>query len=129
MIGNDLDTIETIEETVEFAIKNKFTFAFFHVLMAYPGTDVYNQYKEEGRLLYDGHWWNHPDYRYNHATFKPRLISEEQLSEATVKANLDFYSYSSIARRMFDTKTNMRNIINFIVYARLNYILRVTTKI
>ena len=129
MIGNDFDTIETIEKTVEFAIKNKFTFAFFHVLMPYPGTAVYNQFKEEGRLLYDGHWWNHPDYRYNQATFKPRLISPEQLSEATVKANLDFYSYSSIARRMFDTKTNMRNFINFLVYTRINYIMRVTTMI
>jgi hypothetical protein len=43
---------------------------------------------DEGRLLYDGHWWNHPDYRYNQATFKPRLISADQLSEATVKAKL-----------------------------------------
>ena len=129
MIGNDFDTVETIENTVEFAIKNKFTFAFFHVLMPYPETAVYNQFKEEGRLLYDGHWWNHPDYRYNHAAFKPRLISPEKLSEATVKANLDFYSYSSIFRRMFDTKTNMRNFINFFIYTRLNYIMRVTTMI
>ncbi len=129
MIGNDFDTIETIEKTVEFAIKNKFTFAFFHVLMPYPGTAVYNQFREQGRLLYDGRWWNHPDYRYNQATFKPRLISPEQLSEATVKANLDFYSYSSIASRIFDIKTNMRNFINFFVYLRLNYIMRVTTMI
>lgn len=129
MIGNDFDTLETIEETVEFAIKNKFTFAFFHILMPYPGTAIYQQFKDEGRLLYEWHWWNHPDYRYNQATFKPRLISPEQLSKATVKANLDFYSYSSIARRMFDIKTNMRNFVNFFVYARLNYILRVTTRI
>jgi radical SAM superfamily enzyme YgiQ (UPF0313 family) len=129
MIGNDFDTIETIEKTVEFAIKNKFTFAFFHILMPYPGTAIYQQFKDEDRLLYDGHWWNHPDYRYNQATFKPRLISPKQLSEATVKANLDFYSFSSIARRLFDTKTNIRNFVNFFVYARLNYIMRVTTMI
>jgi radical SAM superfamily enzyme YgiQ (UPF0313 family) len=129
MIGNDFDTIETIDETVEFAIKNKFAFAFFHILMPYPGTEIYRQFKEEGRLLFDGHWWNHPDYRYNQATFKPRLISPEKLSEATVKANLDFYSFSSIARRLFDSRTNMRNFYNLFVYARLNYILRVTTMI
>jgi radical SAM superfamily enzyme YgiQ (UPF0313 family) len=29
MIGNDFDTLETIDQTVEFAIKNKFTLAFF----------------------------------------------------------------------------------------------------
>jgi hypothetical protein len=53
--------------------------------MPYPGTAVYNQFKDEGRLLYDGHWWNHPDYRYNHASFMPRLISPEQPGEATVQ--------------------------------------------
>jgi hypothetical protein len=97
--------------------------------MPYPGTAIYQQFKDEGRLLYDGHWWNHPDYRYSKATFKPRFISPEQLSEATVKANLDFYSFSSIVRRFFDTKTNIRNFVNFFVYVRLNYIMRVTTMI
>jgi len=127
MIGNDFDTLDTIEKTVEFAIKNKFTLAFFHILMPYPGTEVYEQYKREGRLLFDGHWWNHPDYRYNKATFKPKLITPEQLSEATVKANRDFYNVSSIMHRLFDSKTNMRNLINFMVYARFNYVLRKTS--
>jgi len=127
MMGNDFDTLDTIEKTVEFAIKNKFTLAFFHILMPYPGTEVYEQYKREDRLLFDGHWWNHPDYRYNKATFKPRLITPEQLSEATVKANRDFYNVSSIMHRLFDSKTNMRNLINFMVYARFNYVLRKTS--
>jgi len=127
MIGNDFDTIETIEKTVEFAIKNKFTLAFFHILMPYPGTAVYEQYKKENRLLFDGKWWNHKDYRYNQAAFLPKLISPEQLSEATVKANKDFYAVSSIASRLFDKKTNMRNLINFWVYARFNYVLRKTS--
>lgn len=127
MIGNDFDNLNTIERTVEFAIKNKFTLAFFHVLMPYPGTEIYQQFKNEDRLLYDGHWWNHPDYRYNHATFQPKLMSPEQLSEATIKANKDFYSILSIAHRMFDSKTNMRNIFNFLVYSRFNYVLRKTS--
>lgn len=127
MIGNDFDNLDTIKRTVEFAIKNKFTLAFFHVLMPYPGTEIYQQFKNEDRLLYDGHWWNHPDYRYNHATFQPKLMSPEQLSEATIKANKDFYSILSIAHRMFDSKTNMRNIINFLVYSRFNFVLRKTS--
>ena len=127
MIGNDFDTLDTIKKTVAFAIKNKFTLAFFHILMPYPGTEVYEQYKREDRLLFDGHWWNHPDYRYNMATFKPKLITPEQLSEATVKANKEFYNLSSIAHRLFDSKTNMRNLINFMVYARFNYVLRKTS--
>ncbi|MFA9391507.1 MAG: radical SAM protein [Prolixibacteraceae bacterium] len=127
MIGNDFDTIDTIDKTVEFAIKNKFTLAFFHILMPYPGTQIYEQFKTEDRLLYDGQWWNHPDYRYNQATFQPKLMSPETLSEATVKANKDFYSVSSITHRLFDSKTNMRNLINFLIYSRFNYVLRKTS--
>lgn len=127
MLGNDFDTLETIEKTVEFAIKNKFTLAFFHILMPYPETQIYRQFKEENRLLYDGHWWNHPDYRYNQAAFVPKLITPEQLSEATIKANKDFYSVSSIAQRLWDTKTNIRNLVNFMIYSRFNYVLRKTS--
>ncbi|MDP2236787.1 MAG: radical SAM protein [Bacteroidales bacterium] len=127
MIGNDFDTIDTVEKTVDFAIKNKFTLSFFHVLMPYPGTQIYEQFKREDRLLYDGHWWNHPDYRYNQAAFKPKLMTSEQLSEATIKANKDFYSVSSISHRLFDRKTNMRNLVNFMVYSRFNYVLRKTS--
>lgn len=127
MIGNDFDTIDTINSTVEFAIKNKFTLAFFHILMPYPGTAVYEQFKNESRLLYNGTWWNHPDYRYNMAAFKPRLMTADQLTEATIKANSAFYSTSSIAKRLFDHKTHLRNMVNFWVYSRFNYVLKKTS--
>ena len=127
MVGNDFDDLDSIERTVEFAIKNKFALASFSILMPYPETEVYQQFKKENRLLYDGHWWNHPDYRYNQAAFIPKLMSAEQLSAATVKANKDFYSTSSIAHRLFDAKTNMRSIMNFLIYTRFNYVLRKTS--
>ena len=127
IIGNDFDNSDTINKTVEFAIKNKFTLAFFHILMPYPGTQIYGQFKKENRLLYDGHWWNHPDYRYNQAAFKPKLMTVEQLSEATIKANKDFYSVSSVFHRLSDRKTNIRNLVNFMIYSRLNYVLRKTS--
>lgn len=127
IFGNDSDTPDSIEKTVEFAIKNKFALAYFHILMPYPGTEIYNQFKKEDRLLYDGQWWNHPDYRYNQATFKPKLMRPEQLSEATIKANKDFYSVSSITHRLFDGKTNLRNVVNFLIFAQFNYVLRKTS--
>jgi hypothetical protein len=67
------------------------------------------------------------DYRYNQAAFKPKLMTIEQLSEATIKANKDFYSVNSICNRLFDRKTNMRNIINFMIFSRFNYVLRKTS--
>lgn len=127
MVGNDFDDLDTIERTVEFAIKSKFTLAFFHVLQPYPATKIFEQFKAENRLLYDGHWWNHPDFKYNAAAFIPKNITPEQLSAAAIKANKDFYSWSSIGKRMLDTKTNLRNLINFSVYSRFNYVLKKTS--
>ena len=127
MLGNDFDTLETIEQTIEFAIKNKFTLAFFHILMPYPGTAIYEQFKRENRLLYDDHWWTHPDYRYNQSAFIPKRMTPEQLSEATVKANKDFYSWSSIRHRMWDGKTNVRNLRNFLIFSQFNYVLKKTS--
>jgi len=127
MIGNDFDTLDTIEKTVEFAIKSKFTLAFFHILMPYPGTKIYEQFKAENRLLYDGHWWNHPDFMYNKATFVPKNITPEQLADAAVKANKDFYTFSSITHRFFDFKTHLRNLTNFGVYTKFNQVLKKTS--
>jgi radical SAM superfamily enzyme YgiQ (UPF0313 family) len=127
IIGNDCDNLDSIKETVEFIVKNKFSFAFLNILMPYPGTEIFRQFKKEDRLLYDGKWWDHNDYRYNQAAFKPKLMSPEQLSEALYSANKDLYSISCITHRLFDVKTNMRNLFNFLIYTRLNWILRKTS--
>lgn len=127
MIGNDFDDLDTIKKTVEFAIEKKFTLSFFHILMPYPGTDIYAQFERENRLLYDGHWWNHPNFKYNHATFIPKLMSPDQLTQATIQANKDFYSASSITKRLFDTKTHLLSFTKFFIYLRLNQILKNTS--
>jgi radical SAM superfamily enzyme YgiQ (UPF0313 family) len=127
MVGNDFDDLDSIKRTVDYAIASKFTLAFFHILMPYPGTKIFDQFNEENRLLYDGHWWNHPDYRYNAATFIPKKITPEQLSEAVIQANKDFYSVQSITKRAFDFKTNMRDPIKLLIYSRLNHVLRSTS--
>jgi len=127
MIGNDFDTMDTINKTLDFTIKNKFTLAFFHILMPYPGTDVYEQFKAQKRLLYDEHWWNHPDYKYNHAAFIPKLMTADDLTQATINVNKEFYKLSSINKRLWNTDTHLRNLINFWIYTKLNFILRNTS--
>ncbi|MBN1219733.1 MAG: B12-binding domain-containing radical SAM protein [Anaerolineae bacterium] len=121
-IGHDHDTVESIEQTVEFAMANKFAFAAFNVLMPYPNTLLYRQLAAEGRLLYSGRWWLHPDYRFNYAAFQPRLMSPAELTEAGFRARTTFNSPLSIIRRTFDLKTNMRSLFRlsqYVAYAPL----------
>ena len=52
-VGHDGDTVDSIRATCDFAIRNKFTFAAFNILMPYPNTPLYEKLEREGRLLYD----------------------------------------------------------------------------
>jgi radical SAM superfamily enzyme YgiQ (UPF0313 family) len=126
-LGHDHDTPDSIERTLEFAIKNKFTFAAFNTLLPYPETPLYKRLQAEGRLLYDGKWWLHPDYRYNHAAFRPALMSADKLTEMTYYARRTFNSIGSILQRVTDFKTNMRNLYRFGVYVTYNPIFRKET--
>jgi len=108
-IGHDRDTPDSIARLTEFAIESRFAFAAFNVLTPYPGTALYRRLAAESRLLYGGRWWLHPEYRFNHAAFRPRLMSAEELTEAGMRARARFNSAASILRRAFDLKTHLRS--------------------
>ena len=63
LLGYEHETPDSVAATCEWAIAQRFTFAAFNVLMPYPRTPLYARLAEEGRLLYDGRWWLHPEYR------------------------------------------------------------------
>jgi radical SAM superfamily enzyme YgiQ (UPF0313 family) len=123
-LGHDGDTPETIERTLEFAMRNKFAFAAFNILLPYPGTPLYQQLGSEGRLLFDGKWWLHPEYRFNHAAFRPARMSADKLTEMAYYARRTFNSRASIVQRAFDFKTNMRNPYRLGVYLAYNPLFR-----
>lgn len=115
-LGHDYDTVDTVKRTLDFAQANKFAFAAFNILMPYPGTPLYEQLKSEQRLLYNNKWWLHPEYRFNYASFEPTLMSPAALTEACFEARATFNSVGSIARRLFDPKTNLRDLYRLGLY-------------
>ena len=115
-LGHDYDTVTSIARTVDFALKWKFCFAAFNVLTPYPNTPLYRELQAQGRLLFDGKWWLHPDYRFNDAAFRPRNMAPDALTDACFKARVRFNSMGSFFRRAFDFKTNMRSLYRFGVY-------------
>jgi radical SAM superfamily enzyme YgiQ (UPF0313 family) len=123
-LGYDRDTPESILATCEWAIDNRFTFAAFNVLMPYPGTPLYARLAAEGRLLYDGRWWLHPDYRFNAAAFVPARMTADQLTEAGWACRRRWNSASSIVRRAFDLRTNMSSPFRFALYCAYNPLYR-----
>jgi radical SAM superfamily enzyme YgiQ (UPF0313 family) len=117
-IGHEYDTVASIRETLEFALRNRFTFAAFNILMPYPGTPLYDRLKNENRLLYNGKWWLHPEYRFNHAAFIPRNMTPDELTEAAFQARRKFNSPVSILKRSLDLKTNLRTAYRLLTFMR-----------
>ncbi len=121
-IGHDLDTLDSISRICDFAIDRKFAFAAFNLLMPYPATPFYRQLARQKRHLYDGHWWNHPDYRYNLAAYVPARMTPDQLSDACFESWKRFYSWTSIAKRALDFRTHLRSPLKLGIYALYNYV-------
>jgi radical SAM superfamily enzyme YgiQ (UPF0313 family) len=123
-IGHDQDTRDSIMRTLDFAIENRFCFAAFNIMMPYPGTPYYEKLRAEGRLLYDGRWWLHPEYRFNYAAFRPRTMEPDELTEIAWQCRRSFNSPGSIVKRALDFKTNMRNPYRFLIYCLYNPLFR-----
>jgi radical SAM superfamily enzyme YgiQ (UPF0313 family) len=124
VLGYDNDTVDSIQATCEWGIANRFTFAAFNVLMPYPSTPLYERLKEEDRLLYDGRWWLHPDYRFNYAAFRPTRMTADELTEAGWTCRQRWSSASSIFERALDLQTNMSSPLRFALYCIYNPLFR-----
>ncbi len=119
-VGHDGDTLESIKATCDFAIKNKFTFAAFNILMPYPNTPLYRKMESEGRLLYDKKWWLHEKYRFNYASIMPKNMTADELTEISFDCRRRFNSWSSIIKRAIEPRTNLRTPYRFFTYLLYN---------
>jgi len=123
-LGYVHDTYESIMATMEFALKNRFTFAAFNILMPYPNTPLYRKLEQQGRLLFDGKWWLHPEYRFNQAAYTPVEMSADQLTEACHEARKRFNTIPSLIYRFSDIKTNLKTLWSVAAYWRYTTLFR-----
>jgi hypothetical protein len=119
-LGHDQDTPASIRETLDFAMRQRFCFAAFNILMPYPGTPLHHRLAAEGRLLYGGRWWLHPDYRFNHAAFVPRNMSPDELTGACLDCRLRWNGAASIMRRLWDPMTHLHSAERLGIYFSYN---------
>lgn len=123
-VGHDGDTIESVRATCDFAIRNKFTFAAFNILMPYPNTPLYRKLEREGRLLYGGKWWLDEHYRFNYAAIVPENMTPEELTEISFDCRRRFNSPLSIFLRALEPRTNLRTPYRFMTYLIYNPLFR-----
>lgn len=123
-LGHDHEDERSIRDTLDFASSNRFAFAAFNILTPYPGTPLYARLAAEGRLLFDGRWWLHPDYRFNDATFRPMRMAPDVLTQAVSDCRRQWTSAGSIFRRMWDFETHLSSPLRLALYLRFNSVFR-----
>ena len=89
VFGYDHDTVESFDAAVDFAIRNRFYLANFNPLTPTPGAPLYDRLQEEGRLIHD-RWWIDAGFRYGQATFHPRNMTAQQLTDGCYRARTRF---------------------------------------
>jgi len=94
--GVDGDYEDVFENTFSFLSKNGVVFATFNILTPLPGTQLFTQMKEQGRII-DTNWAN---YDMGHVVFQPRNISPEALHEGYEWICKKFYSLEEIYKRI-----------------------------
>jgi len=121
VFGYDYDTLESFDRTLEFAMKSKLALAQFNSLYPMPGTTLYPRLQKEKRLLYE-RWWLDDDYRYGETIFQPRGMTADELRDGIIRLRKEFNTYSSIANRMLNFKSNSRSLYHLIAYLIINLV-------
>ena len=123
-LGYDHDTVDSVRRTLDFALRNRFTFAAFNILMPYPNTPLYDRLTREGRHLYDGKWWLDPRYRFNDAAFVPERMTPDELTAVCYEARCAFNRIPALLWRFSDLRTNMRTLNRMRAFWRFTPVFR-----
>lgn len=85
------------EKTLRFVEEYSPSVPTFNLLTPYPGTKLFQQYEQEGRLLHrDWSLYNHSE-----VVFQPKLMSPEQLYQGWVEARKQAYTWPSLLSRVW----------------------------
>ncbi len=96
IFGFDTDGWRDCMAAVRFAQRADLCMSCYPILTPYPGTQIFQQYRSEGRLLTTD--WE----KYNGATvvFQPAKMSVDQLRHAQMAAFCEFYAPASTFKRL-----------------------------
>lgn len=98
VFGFDYDNEESFKKTLEFCEKHQFFITAFNHLLTFPNTKTYDDFKKSGRLLTDK-WWLQEGYTFGTISFKPNLLTPEELKEYCKAYKKKFFTFKSTFKR------------------------------
>jgi len=112
IFGLDHDTKESIADTVEELIRNRIECFVPWLLMPTPATPLYDQCKQEGRLLHE----DYSRYDINHVVCRPRRMTVPELEDSFWRGFRRFYSLPSILYRLAGKKDFLLGLLFNLYY-------------
>ncbi|MGC4037338.1 MAG: radical SAM protein [Chitinophagaceae bacterium] len=112
VFGLDDDDKDVFKRTVDWGVENALTTSTYHILTPYPGTRLYENMKQQNRILHDD--WNLYDTR--HVVYKTTGLSAEELKEGYDWAYRSFYSWSNITKASLQHDT-VKQIVKHFAYS------------
>lgn len=116
VFGFDYDNEESFKSNLEFCNRHEFFVTAFNHLLAFPNTETYERFKREGRLFHNK-WWLTDGYTFGTISFKPKLVSDEELKNLCKTYKKKYYTFNSIFKRGITLlKRTKRPLINFVFW-------------
>jgi radical SAM superfamily enzyme YgiQ (UPF0313 family) len=100
VLGADTDDVQTVRDTVTFAIDNHIDTVMLNILTPLPGTPQYDDLDAAGRI-FDKRWYL---YDAHHVVFEPKLMTPYELQMEDLRGYMRFYSVRTWLRYIFALK-------------------------
>ena len=97
VLGADTDSVQTVRDTVTFAIKNKIDTVMLNILTPLPGTPQFDELDAAGRI-FDKRW---ELYDAHHVVFEPKLMTPYELQIEVLRGYMRFYSLRTWLKYIF----------------------------
>ncbi len=112
VFGLDEDKKDVFKRTVDWAVESGLTTSTFHILTPYPGTALYKNMEQEGRILHRN--WEQYDTR--QVVYKTVGLTAKELKQGYDWAYRSFYSWQNIYKASIQ-HDNIKHMIKHFAYA------------
>ena len=97
VLGADTDDVQTVRDTVNFALKNHIDTVMLNILTPLPGTQQFEELDAAGRI-FDKRWQL---YDAQHVVFQPKQMTPYELQIEVLRGYMRFYSLRTWLRYIF----------------------------
>lgn len=109
VFGLDEDDKDVFKRTVDWGLKNSITTSTYHVLTPYPGTRLFKDMEQQGRILTKN--WDLYDTR--NVVYQTTNLTADELKNGYDWAYKEFYSWSNILKASLNHDSHKHKLKHF----------------